>query len=305
MASKINSIACVDGLKGFPEAIETIYPKTQVQLCPVHLMRFSLAYVSFKERKAVAADLKVIYRAATAAEAENKLVEFAEKWDARYPSISKSWRARLGASHPDVRLPAGDPPGIYTTNAIESLHMSLRKVIKTRASFPNDDAAFKLLYLAPAQYCEKVDDADPTLESGDAGFCHHFCRPRLAGRLTEAQRWVLTELLDQYEGVEEAVRRVERKIGEEAKHAPNPFVPEAVKLLDTIPGIAERVAETIVSEIGVGMNQFPTDGHLASWAGMCPGNNESAGKRKSGKTRKGNRYVCAVLVQAAWAASHQ
>lgn len=127
----------------------------------------------------------------------------------------------------------------------------------------------------------------------------------LAGRLTEAQRWVLTELLDQYEGVEAAVRRVEEKIGEEVEQSPDPFVPEAVKLLDTIPGIAERVAETVVSEIGVEMSRFPTDGHLASWAGMCPGNNESAGKRRSGKTRKGNRYLRAALVQAAWAATHQ
>jgi transposase len=127
----------------------------------------------------------------------------------------------------------------------------------------------------------------------------------LAGRLTEAQRWVLTELLDQYEQVETAVRRVEQKIGEEVERAPDPFVPEAVKLLDAIPGIAERVAETIVAEIGVEMSRFATDGHLASWAGMCPGNNESAGKRKSGKTSKGNRYLRAALVQAAWAASHQ
>src|SRR3954447_12989736 len=81
-------IACVDGLKGFPEAIETIFPKTQVQLCLVHLVRFSLAYVSFKDRKAVATDLKLIYRATTAEEAENKLSEFADMWDARYPSIA-------------------------------------------------------------------------------------------------------------------------------------------------------------------------------------------------------------------------
>ncbi len=127
----------------------------------------------------------------------------------------------------------------------------------------------------------------------------------LAGRLTQAQRWVLTELLDRYEQVEAAVKRVEHKIGEEVERAPDPFVAEAVKLLDTIPGIAERVAETIVAEIGVEMNRFATDGHLASWCGMCPGNNESAGKRKSGKTSKGNRYLRAALVQAAWAASHQ
>lgn len=127
----------------------------------------------------------------------------------------------------------------------------------------------------------------------------------LAGRLTEAQRWVLTELLDQYEQVEAAIMRVEAKIGEEVERAPDPFVGEAVKLLDTIPGVAERVAETIVAEIGVEMERFPTDKHLASWAGMCPGNNESAGKRKSGKTTKGNRYLRAALVQAAWAATHQ
>jgi transposase-like protein len=83
-------IACADGLKGFPEAIETIYPKTQVQLCLVHLMRFSLPYVLFKDRKSVASDLKLIYRAVTAEEAEQQLEAFAEKWNARYPSISKS-----------------------------------------------------------------------------------------------------------------------------------------------------------------------------------------------------------------------
>ncbi|HEV7378007.1 MAG TPA: IS110 family transposase [Pyrinomonadaceae bacterium] len=130
-------------------------------------------------------------------------------------------------------------------------------------------------------------------------------RRALTGRLTSSQRWVLRELLDQYEQVEAAISRVEEKIGEEIEQASDPFVGEAVKLLDTIPGIAERVAQTIVSEIGVEMKRFPTDKHLASWAAMCPGNNESAGKRKSGKTRKGNRYLRAALVQAAWAASHQ
>ena len=127
----------------------------------------------------------------------------------------------------------------------------------------------------------------------------------LSGRLTEAQRWVLTELLDQYEQVEAAIKRVEEKIRAEVESAPDPFLGEAVKLLDTIPGVAEIVAQTIVAEIGVEMERFPTDKHLASWAGVCPGNNESAGKRKSGKTGKGNRYLRAALVQAAWAASHQ
>jgi putative transposase len=141
-------IACVDGLKGFPEAIETIYPKTQVQLCLVHLMRFSLAYVSFKDRKAVAARLKMIYGAATAEEAEQHLEAFAADWDARYPSIAKSWRANWARVTPMFGLPDDIRRAVYTTNAIESLNMSLRKVIKTRASFPSDEAAFKLLYLA-------------------------------------------------------------------------------------------------------------------------------------------------------------
>jgi putative transposase len=141
-------IACVDGLKGFPEAIETIYPKTQVQLCLVHLMRFSLCYVSFKDRKSVAAGLKAIYRDAGAEEAERQLEEFAAQWDARYPSISKSWRANWARITPMFGLPEDIRRAVYTTNAIESLNMSLRKVIKTRASFPNDEAAFKLLYLA-------------------------------------------------------------------------------------------------------------------------------------------------------------
>lgn len=148
-------IACVDGLKGFPEAIETIYPQTQVQLCLVHLMRFSLAYVSFKDRKAVAADLKVIYRAATATEAEQHLEAFAEKWDVRYPSISKSWRSNWARVIPMFGFPEDIRRAVYTTNAIESLNMTLRKVIKTRASFPNDDAAFKLLYLALRNIAKK------------------------------------------------------------------------------------------------------------------------------------------------------
>jgi putative transposase len=148
-------IACVDGLKGFPEAIETIYPKTQVQLCLVHLMRFSLAYVSFKDRKSVAADLKAIYRAATSTEAEQQLEAFAEKWDARFPSIAKSWRANWARVIPMFGFPDDIRRAVYTTNAIESLNMSLRKVIKTRASFPNEDAAFKLLYLALRNIAKK------------------------------------------------------------------------------------------------------------------------------------------------------
>jgi len=127
----------------------------------------------------------------------------------------------------------------------------------------------------------------------------------LEGRLTENQRWILSQMLNQYDSVEEAIKRVEGKIRQEVEESRDPFVKEAVKLLDTIPGVAETAAQIIVSEIGADMNQFASDKQLASWAGMCPGNNESAGKRRSGKTRKGNRYLRAVLVQAAWVASQQ
>lgn len=127
----------------------------------------------------------------------------------------------------------------------------------------------------------------------------------LQGRLTENQRWILSQMLNQYDCVEEAIKRVEAKIREEVEGSADPFEREAVKLLDTIPGVAEIAAQIIISEIGADMSQFASDKQLASWAGMCPGNNESAGKRRSGKTSKGNRYLRAVLVQAAWVASHQ
>lgn len=140
-------IACVDGLKGFPEAIESVFPKTQVQLCLVHLMRNSLAYVSYKDRKGVTTDLKAVYNSVTSDEAEAHLEEFAQKWDFRYPLIAKSWRANWGRIIPMLGYPDEIRRAIYTTNTIESLNMSLRKIIKTRASLPNDEAAFKLLYL--------------------------------------------------------------------------------------------------------------------------------------------------------------
>jgi len=129
-------------------------------------------------------------------------------------------------------------------------------------------------------------------------------RRALEGRLTPAQRFVLGELLQRYEELEAAITRASAQIAQEVARSSDPFVPEAMQLLQTIPGVGERIAETIISEIGVEMCRFATDAHLASWAGMCPGNNESAGKRKSGKTTKGSVYLRAALVQAAWAASH-
>ncbi|HEV7373966.1 MAG TPA: IS110 family transposase [Pyrinomonadaceae bacterium] len=126
----------------------------------------------------------------------------------------------------------------------------------------------------------------------------------LSGRLTAAQCFVLGELLDRYDELEAAILRVNEQIKQEVAEGPDPFVREAMQLLQTIPGVGERVAEAIVSEIGVDMSRFPSDAHLASWAGMCPGNNESAGKRKSGKTTKGNIHLRTALTQAAWAATH-
>ena len=141
-------IACVDGLKGFPEAIETVFPRTQVQLCLVHMVRHSLKYVSWKQRKEVAADLKTIYQAPTAEQAEMNLSAFEAKWDKTHPSIGQSWRRNWEHITPFFAYPPEIRKVIYTTNAIESLNMSLRKVTKNRGSFPNDAAMFKLLYLA-------------------------------------------------------------------------------------------------------------------------------------------------------------
>lgn len=140
-------IACVDGLKGFPEAIEAVFPATQVQLCLVHLMRHSLSYVSHKDRKDVAAALKEIYQAPTLEAAERQLEEFAGQWGQRYPVIVKSWRANWARVAPMFSYPREIRRAIYTTNTIESLNMTLRKISKNRALFPSDEAVFKLLYL--------------------------------------------------------------------------------------------------------------------------------------------------------------
>jgi putative transposase len=141
-------IACVDGLTGFPEAIESVYPNTQVQLCIVHMIRNSLRYVGWKSRKDVAADLKVIYGAKTIDEAELALTSFSKKWDEQYPSISKNWQNKWENITPFFNYPPEIRKAIYTTNAIESVNMSLRKVIKNKRIFPSDEAALKQLYLA-------------------------------------------------------------------------------------------------------------------------------------------------------------
>ncbi|MCK4621149.1 MAG: IS256 family transposase [Desulfuromonadales bacterium] len=141
-------IACVDGLKGFPEAIETIFPDTQVQLCIVHMVRHSLNYVSWKQRKEVAADLKAIYQSPTVEQAEIQLEQFETKWNVSHPAIGKSWRRNWERITPLFSYPPEIRKAIYTTNAIESVNMSLRKVTKNRGSFPSDASMLKLLYLA-------------------------------------------------------------------------------------------------------------------------------------------------------------
>jgi transposase len=129
-------------------------------------------------------------------------------------------------------------------------------------------------------------------------------RRALTSRLTPAQRFVLNELLERLAENKVATARVNEEITREVAESADPFVPEAVKLLETIPGVGLRVAEVIVSEIGVDMTRFPSDAHLASWVGLCPGNNESAGKRRSTQTTKGSPYLRAALTQAAWAVAH-
>ena len=148
-------IACVDGLKGLPEAIEAVFPQTQVQLCIVHKLRNSFKFVPWKDRKAVAKDLRAVYGATTLVEAEEALERFSQNWDAKYPAISPSWKAeweRLTVFFdysPEIRRV------IYTTNAIESLNYSLRRTLKTRGSFPNDDSILKILYLAINRVAKK------------------------------------------------------------------------------------------------------------------------------------------------------
>jgi transposase-like protein len=141
-------IACVDGLKGFPDAINAVFPQTHIQLCIVHMVRNSLKYVSWKDYKAVTADLKRVYRSATEDEALLELERFAETWDGQYPQISKSWRTHWHNLNTLFNYPEDIRKAIYTTNAIESLNSVIRKAIKKRKIFPSDDSARKMVYLA-------------------------------------------------------------------------------------------------------------------------------------------------------------
>ena len=140
-------VCCVDGLKGFPEAIEAVYPKAWVQTCVVHQIRHSLRFVPYRDRRAVAKDLKRVYTASDRDQAERELEGFAEQWDGRYPMISASWSENWERIVPFLAFPPDVRRIVYTTNAIEALNRQIRKIIKTRGSFPTEDAARKLLYL--------------------------------------------------------------------------------------------------------------------------------------------------------------
>ncbi len=148
-------IACVDGLKGFPDAINSVYPEAHIQLCIVHMVRNSLKYVSWKDYKAVAGDLKRVYRSSTEEEALLELTRFSEKWDEHYPQIAKSWNTHWENLNTLFTYPEDIRKAIYTTNAIESLNSVIRKAIKKRKIFPSDDAAKKMVYLAVTEASKK------------------------------------------------------------------------------------------------------------------------------------------------------
>ena len=141
-------IACIDGLKGFPDAINNVFPDTKIQLCIVHMVRNSVKYVPWSDYKAVTADLKKIYKSVTEEEALLELAQFSERWDAKYPQISRSWHAHWENLNTLFTYPEDIRKAIYTTNAIESLNSVIRKAIKKRKLFPTDDSARKVIYLA-------------------------------------------------------------------------------------------------------------------------------------------------------------
>ena len=148
-------IACVDGLSGFPEAIEVVYPQAKVQLCIIHQVRNSLRYVSWKDYKAVTADLKAIYRSATEDEALGELKKFGEKWDEKYPKRANSWENHWLNLRTIFDYPDEIRQAIYTTNAIESLNSVIRKATRKRKIFPTDELALKVIYLATQAAAQK------------------------------------------------------------------------------------------------------------------------------------------------------
>jgi len=175
-------IAVVDGLKGFPEAIQTVFPEALVQTCIVHLIRYSMQFASWKERKAVAAALKPVYGAESAAAAAARLEEFdAGPWGAKYPAIASSWRRNWEQVIPFFAFPVAVRRIIYTTNAIESLHSQVRKAVRGRGHFPSDEAATKLIWLALRNITAKWKNPPIAWHAAKAQFAIQF-----------EQRFVLT-----------------------------------------------------------------------------------------------------------------
>ncbi len=148
-------IACVDGLTGFPEAIETIYPETEVQQCIIHQIRNSMKYVASKNQKAFMADLKAVYRAATKNAAETALKELDAKWGKQYPVVIRSWRKKWDNLSVYFKYPENVRKAIYTTNAVEAVHRQFRKLTKTKGGFPNENSLLKLLYAGILNASEK------------------------------------------------------------------------------------------------------------------------------------------------------
>lgn len=148
-------IACVDGLAGFTQAIKAVFPETETQRCIIHQIRYTTKFVSYKDIKALMTDLKRVYTASTEDIARLELEAFAEKWDDKYPTISKSWRENLAALSTYFKYPAEVRKIIYTTNTVEGFNRQLRKVTKNKAVFPNDDSLLKMLYLATLDITKK------------------------------------------------------------------------------------------------------------------------------------------------------
>jgi putative transposase len=166
-------ISCVDGLTGFPDAIEAVFPQAWVQTCIVHLIRSSLRYVNYRDRKKVAAALRPIYTAANADDALIELQRFDEQWGTAYPMITTAWREHWPHVIPFLALPDGLRRAVYTTNTIEALHRQVRKAIKTRGHFPAEQSATKLIYLA-IQRAEAKWQKNRAWTSARAGLQIHF-----------------------------------------------------------------------------------------------------------------------------------
>jgi len=166
-------IASVDGLTGFPEAINAVFPQADVQLCIVHMVRNSLKYVGYKERKKVAGDLKQIYQSMTEEEALLALDEFENRWSKQRPSIAKSWRLNWDNIATLFVYPKVIRKAIYTTNALESLNSVIRKSINNRKIFNHDDSAFKIVFLGIEAASKKMDNANTTLVTSNESVYNH------------------------------------------------------------------------------------------------------------------------------------